>query len=79
MELLNTSWKGDSIRLIGIRLGNFTSNRSSQLTLFDEVKNDNCDNIQKVLDNINEKFGSSSIMPASIKTCKFQGKKKKHK
>lgn len=77
VELLNTSWRGDPVRLIGIRIGGFTSKRSNQLNLFDEVNDDSNDNIQKVLDDINEKYGISSIMPASIKTCKFQGKRKK--
>ena len=79
LELLDEGWKRDPIRLIGIRLLSLSNERNDQLTLFDEkdAKEDN--NIQMILDNINDKYGDLSIMPASIKISKFKGKRKKKK
>ncbi len=78
LELLDSSWKKDPIRLIGIRLGNLSSERNNQVDLFNQEQEDDSDgNIQKTLDIINEKYGDASVMPASIKFSKFKGKRKK--
>ena len=67
LEVLERGWKKDAIRLIGIRLSDFTDDNSKQLSLFDEDKNDSNDKIQEVLDNISDKFGDNVIIPASLK------------
>ena len=59
------------IRLIGIRLGNL-SEQKGQSDLFNN--DDQNDKLYKALDNIKEKFGSSSIKPAAM----LQVKKKSH-
>lgn len=81
IELLEKSWKKDPIRLIGVRLGDLTDKRNNQLTIFDEYieEEEKDNNIQKILDDINEKYGDASIMPASIKFSKFKSKPKRKK
>lgn len=69
IEIFDKSWKKDPIRLIGVRLSNFTDTKEQQLSLFSQNSNDNKKNedIQKIIDNINEKYGNSAIMTATLK------------
>ena len=57
------------VRLIGVRLANLTKFKNTQVSIFDtEIDNNSKEeSIQKTVDKINKKFGSSLIMPASIK------------
>ena len=66
-EVLEKGWKKDPLRLIGIRLDNLTPDNSKQLSLFDTSNSLSNDKIQKVLDNISDKYGDDIIMPASLK------------
>ena len=50
-----------------MRRETLTNNNDYQLSLFEEEKSTDDTDIQKTLDNINEKFGKSLIAPASIK------------
>jgi len=67
VNVLKNGWKGDPIRLLGVRLGGLTESKFKQFSLFDEVKDENIDKVQEVIDNINEKYSSYKIMPASMK------------
>lgn len=68
INLLNTSWRGDFLRLIGVRFGDLSTDRKSQLSLFDTQKfEDDSETFQKAVDNINRKFGTNSLIPASMK------------
>jgi len=69
IEIFNESWKNDPIRLIGVRLSDFTDSKEHQITLFeqDEPKDDKTDDIQKIVDNINNKYGNNAIITASLK------------
>ena len=67
-EVFDNNYKEDEIRLIGARLANLVSTKEEQISLFDEEENNEKeDNIQKTIDNINNKFGKSLIKPASLK------------
>jgi len=79
-EIFKKNWKQDPIRLIGVRLANLTDKKEKQLSLFDE-KNDReeDDKIQKTLDEINRKYGSTKIAPASLKLLGEQKSKNKYK
>ena len=67
-EVFDDNYKEDEIRLIGARLANLTNTKEEQISLFDEEENsEKEDNIQKTIDNINNKFGKSLIKPASLK------------
>lgn len=67
IDILSKGWKGEPLRLIGIRLSDFTTNNSKQISLFDNIKDTNNDKIQEVMDNISDKYGTGVIIPASLK------------
>ncbi len=64
--ILDSVWNGEEIRNIGIRLSNLKEVREEQISLFDKPNIKQSDKIQKTLDEIKEKYGSSSIVPASL-------------
>ncbi len=67
IDLLENSWKKDSIRLIGIKLADLCNERKKQISLFDEEIEEKTDtSFQKKIDEINHKFGSNSVVPASM-------------
>ncbi len=68
-SLFEKSYNNIPIRLIGVRLANLTKYKNAQVSLFDTEIDDNSkeESIQKTVDKINKKFGSSLIMTASIK------------
>ena len=62
-ELLNEMGELEPIRLVGIRLDNLTDNLYRQYSIFDDEKElEKKDNLQKVLDNIKEKYGKDLII-----------------
>lgn len=69
-ELLKNIWKGEPIRLIGIRLSDFTTNNQKQVSLFESESERNVDKLQSVIDGINDKYGNMKVMPASMKNKK---------
>ena len=71
-SLFEKSYNNMPVRLIGVRLANLTKFKNTQVSIFDtEIDNDyKEESIQKTVDKINKKFGSSLIMPASIKKLK---------
>ena len=68
-SLFEKSYNNMPVRLIGVGLANLTKFKNTQVSIFDtEIDNDSKEeSIQKTVDKINKKFGSSLIMPASIK------------
>ena len=77
IEIFEKNYKNDPIRLIGVRLSDLVETKNEQMNLFQviEEKKDNS-TFQKTIDNINKKFGSDLIMPASLKTIGKQRKEK---
>lgn len=69
VSLLRNSWRGEPLRLIGIRLSDFTDKKVDQISLFDTNIKTNKENekIQEVVDNIKDKYGNYAIFPASLK------------
>lgn len=69
IEIFNKSYKKDPIRLIGVRLADLQETKERQLTLFEEntIEEDQEEEIQKTIDDINQKFGKSIVVPASLK------------
>lgn len=68
-KIMKLGWRGDPIRLIGIRLADLTDNVKKQLSLFEQNEaNPKIDDMfQKTMDEINNKFGVNTIIPASMK------------
>lgn len=67
LKVLEKGWKKEPIRLIGVRLGDLTTDSNRQLSLFDDNKVESSTKIQKVVDNISSKYGDSIIIPAALK------------
>lgn len=66
-ELLKTMWKKDPIRLVGLRVSDFTDKTYEQISLFEEVgKKEKRDKVQNTIDEINERFGSNMIKSAAL-------------
>ena len=77
--MFDSNYKEDEIRLIGARLANLTNTKEEQISLFDEIKEDDKeDNIQKTIDDINNKFGKSIIKPASLELISKSKSKKQY-
>ena len=74
-ELVDEMWDNVPIRLVGIRLDNLTSYNHKQVSLFEDIKVED-DNVvlEKTLDELKNKFGSTIIQNASIKDKKISKK-----
>jgi len=66
LDLFEKSYKNEPIRLIGIRFSDLVNSRETQLSLFEECKDDKRENIDETLDKINNRFGKTMIFPASL-------------
>ena len=65
-ELLKNMYKGDPIRLVGLRVSDFTDRTYEQISLFEEAgKLEKRDKVQKTLDEINKKYGKNVIKSAA--------------
>lgn len=66
-ELLKSMWKGDPIRLVGVRVTDLTDKTYEQISLFEEAgKIEKRDKVQKAMDEINKKYGSNTIKSAAL-------------
>ena len=72
LHLLDISFREEPIRLIGVRLSDFCKEKVQQVSLFDKKEREDTsdDNFQKVVDSLNNRFGSNSVIPASMKRKK---------
>lgn len=66
IKLLDHAWRGEPIRLIGIRLAGFTLENVKQVSLFDTPQEETNEKVQEAMDKIKDKYGFSSIIPASL-------------
>ena len=81
VKIFDNNYKNDSIRLIGVRLSDFTDKKEKQISLFEEEQSTDSvenDKFQETIDTINNKFGKSLITPASLKLIS-KGKKQENK
>lgn len=69
VKLFDKTYSQEKIRLIGVRISNLTTTKQTQISLFDEneEQDNKVDNIQGTIDEINKKFGSTIVLPASLK------------
>lgn len=63
-KLLKELYKGESIRLIGVRIDGLTNKDEMQLSIFDNTKNEKQEKIDNVLDSIKNKYGYNTITRA---------------
>ena len=73
-KLLDEMWEDKPIRLIGIRLDNLTKENNIQVSLFDKNEEHRDIKLEKTLDNLKEKYGSSIIKNASLKNININKK-----
>lgn len=61
-KLIDEMYSKEEIRLIGVRLDKLIDeNCSKQISLFDQKENNKLDNLDKTIDNLNEKYGFNTI------------------
>lgn len=65
-KIFDNTWKGENIRQLGIRLTNLCDNEFYQRTFFDDRKVDKLRAIDRVVDNIRNKYGSTSIIRSTL-------------
>ena len=67
-EVLKEFYKGEGIRLIGLRLDNLTLKETHQINLFEDIEREEKEEkLDKIIDEINDKIGKNIIRKASIK------------
>ena len=71
-KILKEIYNDEKIRLIGLRLDNLTDKKIKQVSIFDEDKEP--ENIDKVVDEINQKFGNI-VKKASLINKKYRNNK----
>ena len=79
LQLFDANYKKDPIRLIGVRLSNFTSKKETQISLFDNEQSTEFvekEQIQNTIDKINTKFGKSLVTSAALKKISISQKNK---
>lgn len=65
-KILKAMWKKDPIRLVGLRVTDFTDKSYEQISLFDKPgKISERNKVQKTVDMINDKYGKNTIISAS--------------
>ncbi len=76
-SILSEMWQDEPIRLIGIRLDKLTTSKIRQISLFDKDTSLNVDVLEKLMDEINDKYGSQVIKKASTDQKKLFHKRLK--
>lgn len=68
VRLLHEMYHDDKIRLIGIRVNDFTERQTVQYSLFDQVETSKKEEkVERIMDEINRKYGTQSISYATQK------------
>lgn len=74
-KLFDEMWDSTPIRLVGVRLDKLVSVSNVQVSLFENIKNDDeAKQLQNTLDKLKDKYGSSIIKKASSSGKKIQKK-----
>ena len=63
LDILDTIVASNLVRNIGVRVSDLVNFKSNQISFFDN-QDQNDDKIQKMVDDINEKYNDLKIMPA---------------
>lgn len=80
VSILYEVYKGENVRLIGLRLDGLTTEKFYQTSLFENVKERESETkVDQVIDVINSKFGHDVIGKASLINSKYKDRIKKNK
>lgn len=63
-QILKEMYKGESIRLIGMRVDNLIEKDQMQLSLFDNSQNKKQEKLDKVVDDLKQKYGYNTVTRA---------------
>jgi len=58
-------WRGEKIRLLGVSVNNVTKNPITQMSFFDEKKNDNTNDLDDIINDIQTQFGADKVKRGS--------------
>jgi DNA polymerase IV len=62
-ELFDRIWKGEAIRLLGVAISNLEYEETQQISMFGNIKaDDKSKALDKVIDNIREKYGEHAVV-----------------
>ncbi len=78
LNILEKSYNNLPVRLIGLKLTNFVSDNNRQLSFFENIEQDKNNSVQQTIDKLNEKFGKTVILPASIKIINSKSRNKEN-
>ena len=70
--LFSRSWREEPIRNIGVRLSDLTDEKKEQMSIFDNMEKKEVSEVEKVMDEIINKFGRDSVKFASKTTKKIK-------
>ncbi|MGN0205333.1 MAG: DNA polymerase IV [Coprococcus sp.] len=65
-RLFRELWNGTPVRLLGIRTSKLSDSQIRQMNLFDYVRNEKQEKLDKALDSIRQKYGSQAVMRGSF-------------
>lgn len=66
-KVLDEMWNDEPIRLIGVRLDNLSEEKKYQVSLFENVKqNESDETLERLIDSLKNKFGNNIINKASL-------------
>jgi DNA polymerase-4 len=72
-ELFNEMWKGDPIRLLGVRVGHLSSNKITQISIFDNENIEKNIKLDSTIDELKFRYGKKSVMRGNV----FKNREKK--
>ena len=80
-EILNEMYKGEAVRLVGVRVDHLENKEEAQISFFSKDSEEKQEKIDKVLDSLKSKYGYNSITRAGkLEVEEFvKGKEKKMK
>lgn len=64
--IFKESWKGEPIRLLGVRVTKLKDNGVYQQSMFDEEKNEKLKKLDKTIDELRSKFGEGSLIRSTF-------------
>ncbi len=77
IHLFDRAYRGEPIRLIGVRLADFSLEKIKQVSFFEKPHEVENEKVQKAMDEIKDKYGVTSIIPASLLNTEKKSKKDK--
>lgn len=66
IQLFDEGWRGDPVRLLGISLSQLTDDGFHQMSFFDSCEEEKEKKLDKVIDNIREKYGENALVRSSL-------------